>query len=74
MASILRVVRPSPLEYISYSLESQQSRARLIRSSLPATRLSSTVAKQPTLKERLAELIPAEIENASDSIHLLCVC
>ncbi|KLO05771.1 citrate synthase [Schizopora paradoxa] len=33
------------------------------RSAFAATRFASTSAKQSTLKERLAELIPAEIEN-----------
>jgi len=39
----------------------RSSRTPLVRSAL--LRFSSTTAKQPTLKERLAELIPVELEN-----------
>ncbi len=47
-----------------------QTRPTLLRSAFPAARLSSTASKPVTLKERLAELIPKEIENVSSFVFL----
>lgn len=41
-----------------------QSRSPLVRTAFTSARFYSS--KQPTLKERLAELIPAEIENVNN--------
>ena len=49
-----------------------QTRPTLLRSAFPAARLSSTASKPVTLKERLAELIPKEIENVCLFDFLFC--
>ena len=50
-------------------LTSAVSQALRVQSrSFLQTRFASSAAKQPTLKERLAQLIPAEIENVIKTI------
>ena len=69
--SWLRLFVPSFRPYVAHSLGPcrigdslwQKSRSPFARAGIASARFSSTVPKQSTLKERLAELIPAEIEN-----------
>lgn len=63
---------PSSSPYVSHSVVAcklyplipyHQSRFSFARAGVASARFSSTAPKQSTLKERLAELIPAELEN-----------
>lgn len=68
-ARFLRLVRASRLRPAESLFNCWQSRSPLARA--PSARFYSS--KQPTLKERLSELIPIEIENVSLSFLVVGV-
>jgi citrate synthase len=70
--SVLRQVRLCALSHLLPSVKPSCQSPSSSRLALFSARFASTSSKQPTLKERLAALIPQEIENVrSDVLRLL---